>query len=208
MREIGCLELVVMAPIMPSLVAMLRMDLCGEHFSADDRDPQLDPFRYVCLKDNRTESDSSPVGHIALRHNLSVAIERMSHRPIQCGTEYLTNDIAVMLAVELEEFLGVVGDQGGRQIEAQRSSDLQLRCLKFGISKHGRRRWYPQALHRVPKVIQKNLRFLYDVPSGEIICDFRADNGGIGSAVPDGFYLLQINLSFFQVQNAAHLSGR
>jgi hypothetical protein len=66
MLKVWSLVAVVTTPVVPRVMTLLRVNLGGEDFLPDDRDPELDTFGHVRLKYDRTQSNRGCISDIAL----------------------------------------------------------------------------------------------------------------------------------------------
>ncbi len=149
---------VVSPPVVPCVMCVLRMDLGGEGLLADDRDPQLQPFGNVSLENHRAVLNGRRITDITLRDHLRITAEGVAtHGTLKSKTSQLAYDVTVVFVVKRQKLFPAVGDQGGRQLHAQFSSQPQMRNLELSTLDRRRAAWKPAARDSVPQVLDKKV---------------------------------------------------
>src|SRR5437867_12171087 len=125
MREIRCRISVIAAPIMPRVIAVLRVNFGREYLLPDNGDAQLDALRNVGLKDHWTQPNPLRMSDVSFRNDLGVPVERGSRESVQRRAGKLADDVAVVLLVTRKEVFWTICDQCRGQFESKRAGELE-----------------------------------------------------------------------------------
>ena len=193
------------APVVARVVRPLRLDLHREDAAADDGDAHLHPLVHVRLDDHGTVADGVDMSDIATGHELGQGVgDRVAGGAIghEAVVEGLADDVAVVPAVEGEELLRAVGDERGRDLEAQPGGDLELQRLVAGSSLLPARRRQPQAVQQRGRSRPGLGGLLPDIVAQLWIRQHRIGGGRTGPTPPYGRHRAEVD------QSAARGEGR
>src|SRR6478735_12385255 len=103
------------------------MDFGREDLPADNGDPQLQPLRDVGLENYRAVLNRRRIADVAPGDDLGIADKDVARGFLNGEPGQLADNVAVVLLVEVQELVGVIREQSGRQLQAQLAGRPELR---------------------------------------------------------------------------------
>ena len=164
-------------------------------------------LRHISLEDEWAVAHRVGIAEIALGNDVRVADVFAEAMSGECKGGLLAHDLAVVPAVEVEEFIAAVGDQRRRQLESERRCDLELGPFELGTLDDKMRGRHPTAIETMPGVVQESQALLGDVIALVLLGEMLVGNGQGAEAKPHGPQPAQFDQLFADPQCVPGLAG-